>query len=81
MGFNMKSNNHVLPGRFRKIGSKLAVGATALVPAFAFAQATTPGSAIASELSTGKSDVMLVVGAAAIILGVLVLWSYVKRAR
>lgn len=41
----------------------------------------TPGSAIASELSTGKADVMLVIAAAAIIIGVLVLWSYVKRAR
>lgn len=58
----------------------LAIGA-ALAPVVSFAQSTSPGSAIASELSGGKSDVMLVVAAAAVIIGVLVLWSYVKRAR
>ena len=40
-----------------------------------------PGSAIAGELGTGKADVMLVIGAVAIILGALILWAYVKRAR
>lgn len=61
---------------------RAAVGGSALVASgLAAAQATTPGGAISAELATGKSDVMLVVGAAAVIIGVLVLWSYVKRAR
>lgn len=59
--------------------------ATAAVTGFAAAGIAsaqgTPGSAIAAELTSGKADVMLVVAAAAIIIGVLVLWSYVKRAR
>ena len=66
----------------RSTGAKIGAGAGAmLATGAAMAQATTPGAAIASELSTGKSDVMLVVAAAAIIIGVLVLWSYVKRAK
>lgn len=61
---------------------RAAAGATALLASgAALAQATTPGAAIQSELNGGKADVMLVIGAAAVIIGVLVLWSYVKRAR
>lgn len=40
-----------------------------------------PGAAIAGELSGGKADVMLVVAAAAVILGAIILWGYVKKAR
>ena len=55
--------------------------AAVFAPMVSFAQSTSPGAAIASELSSGKSDVMLVIAAAAVIIGVLVLWAYVKRAR
>lgn len=66
----------------RSTGGKLAAGGTALIASGAsFAQATSPGAAIAAELSGGKAEVMLVVAAAAVIIGLLVLWAYVKRAK
>lgn len=61
-----------------KVGTGLAsLGAAGL----AAAQSTSPGAAIAGELASGKSDQMLIIAAVAIMLGVLVVWSYVKRAR
>lgn len=77
----MESNNK-LALRANGLAGKIGAGAASMFAAgAAMAQATTPGAAIAGELSSGKSDVMLVVAAAAVIIGVLVLWSYVKRAR
>lgn len=63
--------------------AKVSTGATALMASgAAFAQdAGSPGAAIAGELAGGKADVMLVIAAAAVILGALILWGYVKRAR
>lgn len=63
------------------MGKVGAAGTALLASGGAFAQSTSPGAAIAAELSGGKSDVMLVIAAAAVIIGVLVLWAYVKRAR
>jgi len=84
----MKKNNVVqFAARARDTvkgwGAKVGTGAAALMAsgaALASGGGTSPGSAIAAELSTGKNDVLLVVGAVAIILGVLVLWRYIKRA-
>lgn len=79
---NLISSTRSIASRFTsKMSAAFFAMSLMLAPGFAFAQSTSPGSAIASELSTGKGDVMLVVGAAAIIIGVLVLWSYVKRAK
>ena len=68
---------------FKSTAAKVGAGTTALTAsAMALAGgATSPGSAIAGELSGGKADVMLVVAAAAVILGALILWGYVKKAR
>lgn len=63
---------------------KVAAGATALVAsgaALASGGSGSPGAAIAGELSGGKGDVMLVVAACAVILGAIILWGYVKKAR
>ncbi|WP_265307938.1 hypothetical protein [Stenotrophomonas sp. SRS1] len=63
---------------------KVAAGATALVAsgaAFAAGGAGSPGAAIAGELGDGKGDVMLVVAACAVILGAIILWSYVRKVR
>ncbi len=61
-----------------KVGTGLAsFGAAGL----AAAQSTSPGAAIAGELASGKADQMLIIGAVAIMLGVLIVWAYVKRAR
>ncbi len=63
-------------------GGKVAAGASALMASgVAFASGASPGAAIAGELSGGKADVMLVVAAAAVILGAIILWGYVKKAR
>ncbi|PJK13299.1 hypothetical protein CO613_10225 [Lysobacteraceae bacterium NML07-0707] len=63
-------------------GGKAAVAATGLVASgMAAAQSSSPGQAIASELSGGKAEVMLIVGAVAVILGVIILWGYIKKAR
>ena len=65
-------------------GGKIATGGTALMAsgaAFASGGSGSPGAAIAGELSGGKADVMLVVAAAAVILGAIILWGYVKKAR
>ncbi|APP84823.1 hypothetical protein VDG05_19585 [Xanthomonas campestris pv. raphani] len=62
---------------------KVTAGASSLVASgAAFASgSSSPGAAVAGELSTGKTDVMLVIGTCAAILGALILWAYVKRAR
>lgn len=62
-------------------GKAAAAGSALVASGAAFATSSTPGSAIAGELSSGKSEVMLVVAAVAVIIGVLLLWSYIKRAK
>ena len=62
-------------------GGKVAAGASALMASGAAFASGSPGAAIADELQGGKADVMLVVAAAAIILGAIILWGYVKKAR
>ena len=79
---NLQTRLHQARDAARNFATKAgAVGTGLLASGAAFAQSTSPGSAIAGELSGGKSDVMLVIAAAAVIIGVLVLWSYVKRAK
>lgn len=62
---------------------KISAGASALMASgAAFASGSgSPGSAIAGELASGKSEVNLVIAAVAVILGVIILWGYIKRAR
>ena len=65
-------------------GAKIAAGGTALVAsgaAMASGGGGSPGSAIAAELAGGKADVLLVITAVAVILGAIILWGYIKRAR
>lgn len=81
---NVRSFATATANKAKFAGAKVATGATALMAsgaAFASGGAGSPGAAIAGELSTGKSDVMLVVAAAAVILGAIILWGYVKKAR
>lgn len=71
----------------RRFGSsavgKVSAGASALMASgAAFASgAGSPGAAIAGELDGGKAEVNLVIAAVAVILGVIILWGYIKRAR
>ncbi|WP_296252368.1 hypothetical protein [uncultured Stenotrophomonas sp.] len=63
-------------------GGKVAAGASALMASgAAFASGASPGSAISTEMAGGKVEVMLVIGAAAIIIGSIILWGYVKKVR
>ena len=81
---NIKSVTRSLHNAFRSTTAKVATGVSTLgasALAFAGGGAGSPGAAIAGELGTGQADVMLVIGAVAVILGALILWAYVKRAR
>lgn len=75
----MKKFNLTVPARLRSFASKAVAGTAALVAApFAMA-GTTPGGAIAAELSGGEADMGLVFAAVAVLIGVLLVWSYVRR--
>lgn len=67
----------------KSAAAKVGAGVTGLAASgMALAGApTSPGQAIATELASGKTEVMLVIAAAAVIIGALILWAYVKRAR
>ncbi|WP_462129338.1 hypothetical protein [Stenotrophomonas muris] len=77
-----------LKNNLRRFGgsvpAKVSAGVATLMAsgaALASGGSGSPGAAIAGELSGGKADVMLVVAAAAVILGAIILWGYVKKAR
>lgn len=62
-----------------KMATAAAVGSVAaLLSPLAFA---TPGAAIAGELAGGSSQMMLIISAVAVLLGILILWAYVKRTK
>ncbi|MBH1388185.1 MULTISPECIES: hypothetical protein [Stenotrophomonas] len=74
---NLRRFGASVPAKFSAgIATLMASGA-----ALASGGSGSPGAAIAGELSGGKADVMLVVAAAAVILGAIILWGYVKKAR
>lgn len=57
-------------------GTALMVGAGS-----AMASATGPGDAIAGQLADGPSQLGIVFAAVAVLIGLLILWAYMKRAR
>lgn len=64
-------------------GTKIATGiATVMASGAALASggSGSPGAAIAGELAGGKADIGLVIGACAILVGLVLVWAYVKRA-
>ena len=78
----LQSRLHQASAAFKSNVAKVAAGGSALVAAgLASAQSTSPGAAISAELASGKADQMLIIGAVAVMLGVLIVWAYVKRAR
>lgn len=73
---------HNIATAAKTTAAKVGTGLTALAASgMAAAQSTSPGAAIQAELASGKSDQMLIIGAVAVMLGVLIVWAYVKRAR
>jgi hypothetical protein len=68
-----------MKGTVAKVG---AAGTALLASGAALASGGgSPGATIAGELSGGKADMMLVIGATAILLGLLIVWGYTKRAK
>lgn len=63
--------------------ARAAATGTALMVAAgsAMAAGTGPGDAMAGEIATGRAQQMVVISAVAICLGVLIVWSLVKRAK
>lgn len=61
--------------------AKMVAAVTALVASGMAAAQDNVGTVIVTELTGGKAIVLSVIGAVAVILGVLILWSYIKRAR
>jgi hypothetical protein len=62
---------------------KIAAGSAAIMAsgaALASGGGASPGAAIAGELSGGKADMALIIGAVAVFIGFLLVWAYTKRA-
>lgn len=79
---NLKKINKGLHKAFHSTAGKVAAGVAGLTTsALAFAGATSPGAAIAGELAGGDADIMLIISAVAVLLGILILWAYTKRAK
>lgn len=70
----------------RRFGSstfaKIGAGTTALVASGAAlaSGSSSPGAAIAGELAGGKADMGVVIAACAVLIGVLLVWAYTRRA-
>ncbi|MEN4903342.1 hypothetical protein [Luteimonas sp. TWI1437] len=62
----------------RTTGGKISAGITGMA-ASGLALAEGEGAAVAGELSSGKSEMGLVFAAVAVLLGALLVWSYIKR--
>lgn len=62
-----------------KIGTGIA-SVMASGVAFASGGSGSPGSAIAGELAGGKAEIGLVVAACAVLIGLILLWAYTRRA-
>ncbi|EKT4067072.1 hypothetical protein K7430_02105 [Stenotrophomonas maltophilia] len=62
--------------------AKIGVATTALVASGAALAggSTSPGAAIAAEVAKGNADMAIVIGAIALLLGILVVWAFTKRA-
>ena len=65
----------------QNLGKKIAAGGAAmLAPVAAFAQAADPAGAIKTEIAGAKNSVGEILVALAAIIGLLLLWAYIKRA-
>nr|WP_313208118.1 hypothetical protein [Stenotrophomonas geniculata] len=76
-----------LKNNLRRIGASVPAKVTAGVAtlmasgaALASGGGSSPGAAIATAISGGDADMKLIIGACAVLLGILVVWAYTKRA-
>lgn len=79
---NVESLRYRAVSTARNFRNKAAAGLTALslAPAMAFA-ATDPAGAITAELSGIKTTVSGILVVLAAVVGLMLLWSYIKRAK
>jgi len=63
----------------RNAGTKIAAGATGLMASGMALAQDSSGAAIAGELADGKSQMGLVFAAVAVLIGALLVWSYIRR--
>ena len=70
----------------RRFGSsavaKIGAGTTALVASGAAlaSGSSSPGAAIAGEMAGGKADIGIVIGACAVLIGLILVWAYTRKA-
>ncbi|HFF6218581.1 TPA: hypothetical protein ACGCHS_004185 [Stenotrophomonas maltophilia] len=67
----------------RSTAGKVTTGATAMIAsgaAFASGGTGSPGAAIAGELSGGKAELGVVIAACAVLIGLILLWAYTRKA-
>ncbi|MCF5092030.1 hypothetical protein D3C81_472670 [compost metagenome] len=62
-----------------KIGTGIA-GLTTSALVFASGGSTSPGAAIAGELAGGKAELGVVIAACAVLIGLILLWAYTRKA-
>jgi len=60
--------------------TKIGAGALVASGAALASGSTSPGAAIAAEVSKGNADMAIVIGSIALLLGILVVWAFTKRA-
>ncbi|WP_313443520.1 hypothetical protein [Stenotrophomonas sp.] len=71
----------VATGSGRSAIGKFTAGSAALMASgAALASGGSPGAAVAAELASGKSEMGLIFAAVAVLIGLLVVWMYTKRA-
>ncbi len=76
----MKSIN-ALRNVARTTSAKIGTGIAAVMASgAALASSGSPGAAVAGELSAGKAEMGLIFAAVAVLIGLLVVWAYTKRA-
>ena len=81
--FNAQSLRHASRDSFnafkRRASMVGASGMALLASGQSFAQ-TSPGAAIAGEMSGGKAEIGLVILASAVLIGLLLVWRHVRKA-
>lgn len=82
---NLQSLRYRAADTVRAFRNKVATGTAlvgvALTPGMAFATGTDPAAAITTELSGIKTSVGGILVVLAAVVGLMLLWSYIKRAK
>lgn len=82
MNKNLLKYGGKLRNAIANTGAKIGTGLTALAVSgqVLAGGGSSPGAAIAGELSGGEADMILIFSAVAVFIGLLLVWAYTKRA-